>query len=266
MTNGVGQSGSSAIRSLGNNFVRLGRDGVATLLGPWLAIALVDFGFVAISIGALLIAGSAEPTTGVGVFIQLLTIVQVVAVMTLRVALLNTLRDVALGGPTAVGNLGAVVNDVRRRLGASFVITVVVGLIVSIGMVLCILPGLVALFFLAFAPYLVVARDMAVMESLRESARWAAREWMLLLTALVVAVVAVAALMMAAGVASAVGLRPSTGIAVGLIGGWAVNTLVGYLAFLWWGAVYVTAESRQQIQSLRETAPRGPSTYRAPDA
>ncbi len=265
VTNGAKQSESTALQSLVQNFGRLGRDGMSSLLAPWLVIAAIDFGFVAISIAAVWIAGTADPTTGVGVLMQLVGVVQVVAVMTLRVALLNTLREVAFGGPGSMDRLGAVVGDVRRRLGPAFVITVVLGIIVSIGMVLCVLPGLLALFFFAFAPYLVVSRNYEIVESLRESAKWAAREWALILSALVVAVIAAGAIMVVTGIISAVGLRPTMAVPVGLVGAWVLNTVVGYLAFLWWGAVYVTAESRQQLETLRRTAPSGPTTYEMPE-
>ena len=236
------------------------------LLVPWLGIALVDFGFVALGILVVLATAEAGPATTGGVMLQIVAAVQVVAIMTLRVSLLDTVRRVALDGPGSVGDAAEIARGMLQRLGPAFMVTVVVGLIVSIGLVLCILPGLVALFFFAFAPYLVVARNRRVMDALRESAKWATREWLLLLTALVVVVVAVGLWSVLAGLLAAVGFGATVGVPVGLIGSWVINTVVGYLAFLWWGAVYVTADSRRQVRSLRESRPgggdrEGPRTY-----
>ncbi len=248
--------------ALFRNFIKLLRDGVSTLLVPWLGIAAVDLGFVAITIGVVVATGAFEPGMGAGWLVQLIAFVQVIAILTLRVALLNTLRDLVFQGPGAVGSAGAVARSMMERLAPSLGITLVVGALVSIGMVLCIFPGVVALFFLAFAPYLVAARKLPVGEALRTSAQWASREWVLLLTALVVAVVAVSIMACTMGVAVELFTGAMASATGGYISTWVLNTVLGYLAFLWWGAVYVTAEGRQQVESLRETAPDQP--YREP--
>lgn len=255
----AGKHDVSSIEALFKNFARLGRDGLTTLLVPWLAIAVIDFGFVAISIVIVLAAGSADPTTGAGLAVQIVGFVQALAVLSLRVALLKVLRDVAFDGPRVGPDYGGVARSIGKRLVPSFLITVVVGAIVAVGTALCVLPGLIALFFLAFAPYLVAATDSSIGGAIRESTRWAQREWVLLLTALVVGVIAVGIMACAAGVAGGLGARPAIAVPAGLIGGWVVNTIIGYVAFLWWGAVYVTAESRMQVESFRKTAPGGGS-------
>ena len=248
----------TALEELWGNFVRLWRDGLTTLLVPWLTIALVDLLFVGVSIGVVLATGGAEPGRGAMGVVQTIGVIQGVLIMTLRVALLWTLREVGFRGPTAVRNLGDVARAVGQRLGSALGITVVMGVIVSVGLVLCVVPGLVALFFLAFAPYLVVAKGLGVVESLGESARWAQRQWAVLLTALVVAIVASGVLACVVGVIGGLGGQGSAPISMGLLGGWAVNTVLGYVAFLWWGAVYLSAEEREQVEALQSTAPPVP--------
>lgn len=254
MANSVMETGGSSVEALWNNFVRLGRDGMTTLVVPWLAIALIDFVFVGVSVLIIVATGGAEAGRGGLGMIQFIGFVQAVAVMTLRVALLHTLRDVAFRGPAAVRDFGAVAQDLARRLVPAFAITIVVGAVVTVGMMLCVLPGLVALFFLAFAPYLVVGKRMAIGEALAESVRWASSEWPVLLSALVVAFFATGILACVVGLISGFGAAPVLAMPAGLVGGWVVNTILGYVAFLWWGAAYVTAESNRQVDSLRQTA------------
>lgn len=246
-----------SIEALFDNFMRLVRDGLSTLLVPWLGIAAIDFGFVALAVLSVVMAGTADPGTAGGTAVQAIGFVQAIAVLTLRVALLRTLRDVGLHGASAVGSPGAVFRDVARHIVPAFLITVVAGLVVGIGFVLCVLPGLVALFFLAFAPYLVVAQGESILDGMRRSAEWAWREWPLLLSAVVVAMIGGG--LMACVMGAIGGLITGTVAAVpsALVGGWIVNTVVGYVAFLWWGAVYVTAESREQVETLQKTAPEG---------
>ncbi len=266
MANSAVRQDGSSIRELGRNFVRLGRDGLAALLVPWLGIAVVDFGFVALAVAVTLIAANAGPGTTGGVLVQIIAVLQGIAIMTLRVALLKTLRDVGMQGPDVVGTAGAVARDIIDRIVPAFLITLVMGIIVTVGLALCVLPGLIALFIFAFAPYLVVARGRQIMDALRESVRWAGREWLLLLTALVVAIIAVGLWSILIGTITAIGVRPTVAVPVGMVVGWLGNTILGYLVFLWWGAVYITADSHHQVESLRKTAPgadqsEGPRTY-----
>ena len=259
MVERVEDRSKNSIEALFDNFVQLGREGTPSLLVPWLAIALVDFGFVALGVLTVWLFGTADPATAGGMIAQGIGVVQMVVILAFRVALLNTLRDVALGGAEAVRDWGAVAQDVFGRFWSSLSITIVFLLIVSIGFVLCVLPGLVALFFLAFAPYLVAARGDTILDGLRRSAIWATREWALLLSAVVVAVLALGLMGCVMGLLSGVFARDVLAVPVGLAGGWLVNTIIGYLAFLWWGAVYVTAESREQMETFRETGPGGDS-------
>lgn len=246
---------TSGIEALLENFMRLGRDGMSVLLAPWLAIAVVDLGFV-IGAGAVVVAANtADPGTAAGMTIQIIAGIQLLVVMGLRVALLNAVREVGLQGRGAMESLGAVLRDVLGRFVPSLGVMVVVGVVVGVGLFLCVIPGLVALFFLAFAPYLVAARRVPILESLAESVRWARKEWALLLSALVVAVIAAGFIGCAMGVAAGIAPRMTTGVITGLAGGWVLNTVLGYIAFLWWGAVYVTAESRQQVEYFEKTAP-----------
>ena len=252
-------SRDTILEDLWGNFVRLWRDGLTTLLAPWLTIALADLLFVGFSIGVVLATGGAEAGRGAMGVVQFIGVIQVVVIMTLRVALLWTLREVGFRGPTAVRSLGEVGETIFQRIGSALAITVVMGVILSVGFMLCVIPGVVALFLLAFAPYLVVAKGMGVVESLAESARWAQRQWAVLLTALVVAVVAAGALACVVGVIGGLGGRGPVPIAMGLLGGWAVNTVLGYVAFLWWGSVYLSAEEREQVEALQSTAPPPPA-------
>lgn len=264
MADGAARKEEVGLDALWDNFVRLGRDGLATLLVPWLMIAFVDLVFVGIAIAIYAASGGAAMGTGASVFTQIVTALEVLVVMTLRVALLKVVRDVAFRGPVAVRNFQQVGLDMTRHLLPALGVTVVTGAIVSVGFAFCIFPGVLALFFLAFAPYLVVARGMGLADGLAESARWASRQWVLLLSALIVAVLASGFMACAMGLVGSFGPGSMLSAPAALVAGWVANTVLGYIAYLWWGAVYVTADSAEQVRALRESAPRPvdmPSTY-----
>lgn len=264
MANGAARKGEVGLDALWDNFVRLGRDGVTTLLVPWMVIAFVDLVFVGISIAIYAAAGGARMGAGASIFTQLVTLLEVVVVMTLRVALLKVMRDVAFRGPVAVRTLQTVGLEMGRQLVPALAVTVVTGAAVAVGFALCVLPGVVALFFLAFAPYLVVARGLPLGEGLVESARWASRQWVLLLSALIIAVLAGGFMACTVGLVGSFGTGSALSAPAGMVAGWVANTVLGYIAYLWWGAVYVTADSAEQVTALKESAPRPtemPSTY-----
>ena len=242
------------IQELVDTFRRLFRDGLSMLALPWLAIAAVDLVFVGISIAVILAVGAEVGRGGYGL-VQFIGIIQAIVVLTLRIALLSVLREMAFKGPTAVTSYSEVLRLSGHRLGASLGITVVFGIALTVGLALCVLPGLLVLFFFAFAPFLVAAKGLGVFESLGESARWAQREWALLVTAFAVAFVALAGLACVTGVITAIGGQTVLAITFGLAGGWVVNTILGYLAFLWWGSVYVIAEEREQLYNLEASKP-----------
>ncbi|TXD39124.1 hypothetical protein FRC98_01600 [Lujinxingia vulgaris] len=241
---------------LGQNFSRLVRLGWGTVLVPWLAIAAVDFVFVAVS--AALIwgqqAGDPLPAGGMqAILLQSISALEIAVVLTLRVLLFRVLRDLAMLGPSSVMSLRDVVRGMLARLGPTFLVNILVGAIVSVGLVLCVLPGLVAIYFLAFASYLVAVGQSGVLEALTRSATMARRHVAILLTGFAVAAVFAGVMGCSLGASAAV-IQGSAGVAGGLLVGWVMNTVLGYLAWLWWGAVYITAEQRDQAWRIRKSA------------
>ncbi|RAL24660.1 hypothetical protein DL240_00170 [Lujinxingia litoralis] len=244
----------TGIEELGQVFSRLVRMGWGTVLVPWLAIAAIDFLFVAASVALIWSYGATDALAaggGRGVWLQVLSGLEMAVVLTLRVALLNVLRDLVMVGPSAVGSLGRVFREMTRRLGPVFLVNVMVGAVVAVGLALCVLPGLVALYFLAFAPYLVAVGKAGPLSAWGESAAMARRHVGVLLTGFGVAVLFAGVMACGLG-ASAAMIQGSAGVGGGLLVGWVLNTTLGYLAWLWWGAVYVTAEQRDQAARLRQ--------------
>jgi len=257
-TTDAGGRPPSGIDELGQNFSRLVRLGWGTVLIPWLVIAAVDLLFVLASVALIWGWSTTEalPAGGVeAVLLQGISALEIAVVLTLRVLLLKALRDLAMLGPSAVGSLGRVLKGILPRVGPTFLVSITVGAIVTVGLALCVLPGLVALYFLAFAPYLVAVGQSRVGESLVRSATMARRHVVLLLTGFAVAAVFAGVMGCSLG-ASAAMLQGSAGVAGGLLVGWVLNTVLGYLAWLWWGAVYITAEQRDQAWRIRKSAIR----------
>jgi hypothetical protein len=252
---GQGRDQAEQIRRFFETFRALLSQAPRAVLVPWILTALVDFVFVAASVLLVLLWGGTRPwermPTGVSAAIQIIAVTQVLIVYTLRVALFKTLRDVAYEGALAVGTPGRVFRDLSPRLVPVLLTNVVVFALIGVGFMLCVLPGLLAMFFLAFAPYLVAAHGHRLGDALQHSARIARHQWLLLLTALVVAIAA-------AMVFSCVGLGTNLALAqplgrfamgLGMIGTWVVHTVVGFLAWMYWGAVYLTAESGEATQT-----------------
>lgn len=244
---------------LGENFSRLVRLGWGTVLVPWLAIAAVDFIFVAVSAALIWGQSGSEPLPAGGaqaVVLQTISAVEIAVVLTLRVLLFRALRDLAMLGPSSVMSLREVARGMLSRLVPTFLVNILVGAIVSIGLVLCVLPGLVAIYFLAFAPYLVAVGQSGVLDAITRSATMARRHVVLLLTGFAVAAVFAGVMGCSLGASAAV-IQGTAGVAGGLLVGWVLNTVLGYLAWLWWGAVYITAEQRDQAWRIRKSAVSG---------
>ncbi|RDV39805.1 hypothetical protein DV096_04370 [Bradymonadaceae bacterium TMQ3] len=249
----------TGIDELGQNFSRLVRLGWGTVLVPWLAIAAIDFIFVAASAALIWGQEGSDPLPAGGpqaVILQSISAVEIAVVLTLRVLLFRALRDLAMLGPSSVMSLREVVRGMLSRVGPTFLVNILVGAIVSIGLALCVLPGLVALYFLAFAPYLVAVGQSGVLDALTRSATMARRHVALLLTGFAVAAVFAGMMGCSLGASAAV-IQGSAGVAGGLLVGWVLNTVLGYLAWLWWGAVYITAEQRDQAWRIRKSAVSG---------
>ncbi|MFN0122231.1 MAG: YciC family protein [Blastocatellia bacterium] len=79
------------------------------------------------------------------------------------------------GETIGFGDLFSGMRFLPRMLGA----TILIGLIAGIGVVFCIVPGLVAAGLLSFTVPLIIANDMGVIEAMQKSVEVTKREWLM---------------------------------------------------------------------------------------
>ncbi len=217
-----------------------------TLVVPWLITAAFDLLFVLASI-ALAWVWSSPETGGWGTMfvMRLVTALQFVVVYTMRIALYGPMRRVLFEGENAYpGGWQAMFQEIMPRFLPVFIINVAVAAVVAVGLMMCAIPGVVAMFFLAFAPYLVAARNRSVGSAFTESFKLAVDHWAVLLTAVVV-IIGVAILLGGVTMGSMMVFGAMMGrgaIVVGFLGMWVVNTVIGFLGWLYWGSLYSTVD------------------------
>lgn len=263
---GTGRNQGLQIQRFFETFKALLQRAPRALLIPWVVTMAVDFLFVAASVMLIFVFGGPRPwermPMGVSASVQIIGLAQVLIVYTLRVALLKTLRDVAYQGAESVGNVGQVFRDIGPRLLPVLLINLIVFGLVAVGLMLCVLPGLVAIFFLAFAPYLVAARGQTLGDALGNSARIARHQWLLLLTAIAVGIAGVMILGCVGLGGNLVLIQPLGRLAIpaGMLGAWIIHGVIGFLAWIYWGAVYLTAESGEEIEDFMRPEPGFPES------
>lgn len=71
---------------------------------------------------------------------------------------------IADGRPTEIGSFFK-----PRNIGPMILLTVILGILVSIGYVLCVLPGLVVALFVIFAPLLLIDRNLSPIDAIKAS-------------------------------------------------------------------------------------------------
>ncbi|WLP89259.1 hypothetical protein [Gordonia sp. NB41Y] len=98
----------------------------------------------------------------------LIYIVMAIVLIYLQVSMTTGALRVANGEPVTVATFLK-----PQRIGQVFLAGLLVGLIVGIGLILCIIPGLVALFFLQFAVFFVIDKSSSPTAALGESANLA---------------------------------------------------------------------------------------------
>lgn len=238
----------AAIRDLFDSFMILLRRSPRTLVVPWVVTALLDLAFVAASILLAWVWSSPmDGGWGAMLVMRLVTALQFVVVYTLRIALYGPMRRVLFEGEGAYpGGWQEMFRSIVPRLLPVFVINLAVGAVVAVGLMLCAIPGIVAMFFLAFAPYLVAACDRSVGSAFTESFKLAVDHWAVLLTAVVV-ILGVAILIggvTMGGMAVFASTLGRGSIVVGYLGMWVVHTILGFFAWIYWGSLYSTVVRR----------------------
>lgn len=145
------------------------------------------------------------------------------------------------GGGVSFGEGGSLILE---RFIPTGIATLLFFLATFVGSMCCVVPGLVAMFFLYLAPYIVAARGESVGSAISQSTDWAKRHWVLLLMICGIAMVGGLGFVLIQTVALALfhGALGTTGVYLGYLATWCFAAVVGYFMWLYTGSVLVTID------------------------
>jgi len=162
--------------------------------------------------------------------------------------LLRVARRLLLEGPGAAQPVGPTLREATRDWISLALASLVYGVAVAVGMVLCIIPGLVAAFFLAFVPYLVSTQGLDIGASLTRSVELAQKHVVPLLIAVaiyvVVALGVIAAIAVLTFIANAA-LGPAAGAAFTSPVSFLISTIASYVGWLFFASALVTIDAAE---------------------
>jgi len=139
--------------------------GVLSSLSGLLQQAVSPETFTAYDTADGLIETSSRSLTGGGIAVLiLLTILQLVVTAVVAAAYFGGMLDIANGQPVSVGSFFRPRNVVSVMLAA-----LLVGLLTAVGLVLCILPGVVVTVFAWFTTVAIVDRNLSPLDGIRAS-------------------------------------------------------------------------------------------------
>ena len=109
-------------------------------------------------------------TTGGATFASLavsllFSVISFVVNLVVQAAIIRGALDLTYGRPLSLGSMFSGLNLVQVGIAS-----VVLAILTVVGLVLCILPGLVVLFFTAYTLYFVVDKEMPALEAIKASA------------------------------------------------------------------------------------------------
>lgn len=224
-----------------DNAQTLGKRIMGPILVAWVLVAVIQLGFVIVNVAAMGILGAGSlPFILVSIPVWILIGVFLNA---FRVSLYKPMRDVMTDGPQAYPDLASLKAPVMRNFLNVLLTNVLVGLVVGFGLVLCIIPGVIAAVLLAMAPYYASTGTPAV-DAMRESFETVQRH-------LGVVIMAFAAVV---GIAMLIGfMSMALGMGAGAIMGeyayigssfaeWLIQVAVGVVIWVIMGATYITID------------------------
>lgn len=187
--------------------------GNPVILAPQLAVGVLSFVLTLILLGT---SRGFAPVGGISVgaafgAIALYAVIMIVAGLIAWGVTVSMAAEVVESGSTS---LGSGFSRLGSQLGPILVVEILAGLIVGIGTALCILPGIVAAFFLMFSLAAVVYGGLAPVEAIKDSFATVKDN---VVDALVIAGIAIG-LSIAGGIAGGIiGLIPVIGALIGAL-------------------------------------------------
>lgn len=251
----------ATLDSVIDNFkLLLGRTRGPMLYG-WLIAGALDFVFVVIAVvlGLVLLGGlGAGGKTGNMVALGagaagLMSIVALILVNAMRTAFYRPMRMILVHGSHTVPDVKAFLKIALERAVPVFFVTILGTLIVIGGMLMCIIPGLVAAFLLMPANYIAATRDdLSTTECLREAYEMARANVGLLFVgigALIgVGMVVGGGSVVFGSIASAV--FGAYGEVVVQFIEWGLQVVVGFFGWLAVGSMFITIDCAESGESI----------------
>lgn len=145
--------------------------------------------------------------------------------------------------------------DARRMTFSRFVPTALTTMAFFIASALggacCVIPGLVAMYFLYFAPYLTAAEGRTPLQAIGESVSLSKRHSLLVFLLVAIALVITVGTMAIQffSLSTFHSMMGDTGILVGSVATWAMGSFVGYFAWLYTGSVFLTVSKSESALS-----------------
>lgn len=156
----IGDAFSWSLNKFAKNAVEL----IVPLLGYALLIAAVG-GIWALAVVGLLGTDDSEGVTGAQLVVLLLGYVSLLmAAMFVQAAYLSGCLDIADGRPVTIGSFFQ-----PRNFSAALVTALLVGLLVAVGSMLFVIPGLIVAFLAQFAVAFVIDRSLAPIDAFKAS-------------------------------------------------------------------------------------------------
>jgi hypothetical protein len=254
---------SSAMEAVTRRFMRyLGEDG-AGLTGIWGLIAVFNLGTIGLSAAIQYRTGvvpyhfdmlqdpaavesmarRAQSVNLLGLLIYPLTIIS----SALYYASFRSMRAIEDRSPTNLG-FGELRAELFSGFGSAALASLLYMVVVGIGALCCILPGLVVAFIFLPAPYIASKKRFGVFDGFSEAWGWLKRHTSLFVVSGGVSVlvgIGVAALQYVA-ITVFVGRMGQTGILVANGAVWLLGVVVGYFAWMFIGSIFVTIDLAEE--------------------
>ncbi|MFB6346625.1 MAG: hypothetical protein ABEK50_12775 [bacterium] len=187
------------------------------------------------------------PNPGIIIATNLFIMVTNLLLSSFGTSLLRPLKKIWLRDASERMTTGELLSDVKDRFFPAMGIMVLTMIIFMIGGCLCLLPGLLAMFFLSPAPYIVVEREAPIFGSLKISYQWAKNQWPVILILLIVTFSFGFCMGIVSGFMNLF-LRMSLGsISVFIVQGTAgvIGMTLGFALFLFYGSCLIEVERAQ---------------------
>lgn len=241
------------------------------LLGPWMkklapVYLLLALGMMIVSVPGWIVGYVQLEALATGDFATMATLglvsglvrfvsaFAIVAIVAIRIGLSRSIRAILVDGPDAVAGPSAAFADAKKGFWSIVGITLVCGVAIGVGMVLCILPGLAAMFLLLAAPYLVAVGASDFGSSFQRSYELTTKN-----TGPLIGVLLTVAGTMAVLIGLSFGLRyvltMSFGLAAAMFAEPVTLLLAEAAGLFWWpfvGAALVTVETAYRGVPLRK--------------